>query len=141
MARTAKLKVLTDASVRAYHLDPKRTKPLHDGGGLYLRKRDASERWWLRMTQPGTGREQWHMLFPDDPSGGYPQKTLAMARTEAERLRSIRSDGLDPRAERIRAILTWGGMRNEGPVGSQFVLLVTWNLTFVSWNGSARGSL
>ena len=50
MARTARLKVLTAAAVKAYIDDPARTKPLHDGGGLYLRKRDASARWYLRLT-------------------------------------------------------------------------------------------
>lgn len=107
MARTARLKVLTAAAVKAYIDDPARTKPLHDGGGLYLRKRDASARWYLRLTEPGTGAEQWHMLFPDDAGGGYPHKTLLNARDEADKLRRTRSQGLDPRAERERAVRAW----------------------------------
>lgn len=100
MARTARLKTLTAREVAGYHVDPKKTKPLHDGGGLYLRKREASSRWYLRMTDPATQSEQWHALFPDDPAAGFPHKTLADARTEAERLRGIRSSGIDPRAQR-----------------------------------------
>jgi integrase len=93
---------LTALQVKAYADDPNQTKPLHDGGGLYLRKRDSSSRWYLRMTEPGTGAEQWHQVFPDDPAGGYPGKSLAQARIEADRLRATRSAGLDPRAERQR---------------------------------------
>jgi len=104
MARTARLKVLTAAAVKAHFDDPARTAPLHDGGGLYLRKRTSSARWWLRLTEPATGAEQWHMLFPDDAGGNYPHKTLANARDEADKLRSTRSQGLDPRAERERGI-------------------------------------
>ncbi len=104
MARTARLKVLTAMAVKAYYDDVKQVKPLHDGGGLYLRKRDASARWYLRMTEPGTGIEQWHILFPEDAGGGYPNKSLAKAREEADRLRTTRSQGLDPRAERDRGI-------------------------------------
>jgi len=104
MARTARLKTLTAAGVKSYIDSPERTTPLHDGGGLYLRKRDASARWYLRMTDPATGSQQWHLLFADDPAGGYPHKGLATARAEADRLRSTRSQGLDPRKEREREI-------------------------------------
>ena len=41
MARTAKLKTLTDLDVKRYVKTGDGTKALHDGGGLYLRKRDA----------------------------------------------------------------------------------------------------
>jgi hypothetical protein len=47
---------------------------------------------------------QWHRMFPDDPQGGYPHKSLSNAREEAERLWNLRSQGLDPRAERRRLI-------------------------------------
>lgn len=102
MARTAKLSRLTEAQVRAYSGKAGTPAPLHDGGGLYLRKRDSSARWYLRMKDPATGAEQWHRMFPDDPAGGYPSKSLKDARTEAKRLWAIRTQGIDPRAERER---------------------------------------
>jgi integrase len=104
MARTARLKLLTAMAVKAYVDDPNQTKPLHDGGGLYLRKREASARWYLRLTEPSTGADQWHVLFPNDAAGSYPHKGLANARDEADKLRTTRSKGLDPRAERARGI-------------------------------------
>ncbi len=79
---------------------------LHDGGGLYLRKRAASLQWTLRLTDPATGAQQWHRLFPEDPQGVYPHKTLAEARAEARKLWATRSDGVDPRAERRHRIET-----------------------------------
>jgi integrase len=109
MARTAKLKTLTDKAVKAYVADPGATKPLHDGGGLYLRKRSAGAdyaHWYLRLSDPATGAQQWHRMFPDDPAGHYPTKGLADAREEAARLWRQRSEGSDPRRlrqERIAA--------------------------------------
>jgi integrase len=104
MARTAKINRLTAVAVKRYFENTESTAPLHDGGGLYLRKREASALWYLRLSDPATGAEQWHRLFPDDPAGGYPHKTLAEAREEASRRWSIRSEGRDPRAERVREI-------------------------------------
>jgi hypothetical protein len=66
MARTAKLKTLTDQTVKAYVKTGDPSTALHDGGGLYLRKRDAGAYWYLRLTQPATGAQQWHRMFPDD---------------------------------------------------------------------------
>ncbi|WP_088282863.1 site-specific integrase [Ideonella sp. A 288] len=103
MARTAKLKKLTAVSVKAY-MDGPDAGPLHDGGGLYLRKREAGAYWYLRLTNPATGAQQWHRMFPDDPAGSYPSKNLALARAEASRLWDLRSTGVDPRAERKREI-------------------------------------
>lgn len=104
MARTARTHRLTALAVRKYANDPRMTAPLHDGGGLYLRKRGASLTWVLRLTDPGNGSQQWHRLFPDNPSGTYPHKSLADARQEAHRLWTTRSGGIDPRAERQRDI-------------------------------------
>ncbi len=103
MPRVARLNTLSAVKVDAY-AKSSNTKPLHDGGGLYLRRRESSVRWYLRMTDPATGAEQWHLMFPEDPAGGYPHKTLADARAEAARLRSIREKGLDPRKEHQREI-------------------------------------
>ncbi|MGR6806728.1 tyrosine-type recombinase/integrase [Sphaerotilus natans] len=102
MGRTAKLNQLTEAQVRAYSGKAGTPAPLHDGGGLYLRKRESGAYWYLRMKDPVTGAEQWHRMFPDDPTGGYPAKSLKDARTEARRLWAIRAQGIDPRAERER---------------------------------------
>jgi integrase len=104
MPRTAKLKVLTDATVKAYAKTGDPSKALHDGGGLYLRKRDAGAYWYLRLTDPATGAQQWHRMFPDDPAGHYPHKSLADARQEAEALWRTRSEGHDPRALRQQRI-------------------------------------
>lgn len=104
MARTARTKVLTDKAVKAYATTGDPAKPLHDGGGLYLRRREAGAYWYLRLTEPATGAQQWHRMFPDDPSGHYPHKTLADARIEAERLWRLRSEGHDPRALRQQRI-------------------------------------
>ncbi|HEX6705228.1 MAG TPA: tyrosine-type recombinase/integrase [Albitalea sp.] len=100
MARTAKLHRLTALAIRRYTEDTKAAAPLHDGGGLYLRKRESSIRWYLRLTEPATTQQQWHLMFPDDPAGGYPHKSLADARQEAKRLWNLRSSGVDPRAQR-----------------------------------------
>lgn len=104
MGRTAKTQRLTALAVRKYADDASAQAPLHDGGGLYLRKRGVALHWTLRLTDPASGAEQWHRLFPDDPLGSYPHKTLADARAEARRLWSTRSSGIDPRAERRRQI-------------------------------------
>lgn len=104
MARTAKLKVLTDKAVQAYAKKGDASKPLHDGGGLYLRKRDAGAYWYLRLTDPASSAQQWHRMFPDDPAGHYPHKGLADARDEADKLWRLRSEGHDPRAARLELI-------------------------------------
>ena len=104
MARTAKLQRLTDRTVAAYVKTGDAGKPLHDGGGLYLRKREAGAYWYLRLTDPATSAQQWHKLFPDDPAGHYPHKGLADARGEAAKLWRTRSEGHDPRAVRLRMI-------------------------------------
>lgn len=95
---------LTAIEVRRYAEGPVTTKELHDGGGLYLRKRQGGCYWYLRMTDPMTGANQWHRMFNGDPQGGYPRKTLSAAREEAGRLWAIRRKGLDPRATAKREI-------------------------------------
>ncbi|MDQ2735112.1 MAG: tyrosine-type recombinase/integrase [Pseudomonadota bacterium] len=90
--------------MKRYVQDPATLAPLHDGGGLYLRKRDTVALWYLRLTEPATGQEQWHRMFPDDPAGGYPDRSLLDARAEAKRLWGLRSQGTDPRAQRLEII-------------------------------------
>jgi len=50
MGRTARTHRLTTLAIKRYAADVTATAPLHDGGGLYLRKREAGLRWVLRMT-------------------------------------------------------------------------------------------
>jgi len=95
---------LTALAVKRYVEDPSAVAPLHDGGGLYLRKRDASALWYLRLTEPATGAQQWQRMFPEDPFGGYPHRSLIDARVEAKRLCDVRSQGTDPRAQRLQLI-------------------------------------
>lgn len=104
MARTARPNQLTDRDVMRYVNGPDTTKELHDGAGLYLRRRDAGAYWYLRAVSPVTGRPQWHKLFDGDALDGYPHKTLRDARQEADRLRQQLKEGLDPRIERRKAI-------------------------------------
>src|SRR5450631_3280761 len=106
MARTAKVQRLTALAVKRYANDHSVSAPLHDGGGLYLRKRDASALWYLRLTEPATGAQKWHRMFPHDPLGGYPHRSLLDARAEAKRLWDLRSEGTDPRALRLKTIAT-----------------------------------
>jgi integrase len=124
MARTAKTHRLTALALKKYAEDEASTAPLHDGGGLYLRKRDASLHWVLRLTDPATGAQQWHRLFPDDPLGVYPHKSLADARAEAKRLWTTRSDGIDPRVERRRRIEAEQQARDEARLAAERRLTV-----------------
>lgn len=101
MARKAQINRLTDVQLRAY-VRQAAPAPLHDGGGLYLRKRQSAAYWYQRLTDPLTGNDQWHRLFPDDPCGYYPLKSLSDARAAAEALRTVRSTGIDPRQDRLQ---------------------------------------
>ena len=74
-------KPLTALAVKRYADDASAPASLHDGGGPYLRKHSAELHWTLRLTDPATGADQWHRLFPDVPHGSYPHKGLADART------------------------------------------------------------
>lgn len=102
MARTASLSRLSALSVKQYMKDAAAASPLHDGGGLYLRKREAGAYWYLRLTDPLTGAQQWHRLFGDSPDGAYPHKGLADARIRAAEMWAQRERGIDPRAEAQR---------------------------------------
>jgi len=56
MARTAKTHRLTALALKKYAEDSAANAPLHDGGGLYLRKRDASLHWVLSAPRAGPAR-------------------------------------------------------------------------------------
>lgn len=103
MARTARAHRLTDTQISSHVRNP--AKPdLHDGAGLYLRKREAGAYWYLRAESPLTNSMCWYKLFPRAAQPGYPHKTLKAARDEAERLRGMLAKGQDPRNEVRKAI-------------------------------------
>ncbi len=78
------------------------TKPLHDGGGLYLRRFDSSKWfWYLRYTSPVTKRETWAAIDPGIP---YPRTSLARAREAARAMRVQVADGEDISIEREKAL-------------------------------------
>lgn len=104
MPRTARTRTLTAIAVKRYAEGPPTSKELHDGGGLYLRRRASVCQWYLRLTDPQTGANQWHRMFQEDPQGAYPHKSLAEARDEAARLWEIRRHGIDPRVQRIEML-------------------------------------
>jgi hypothetical protein len=105
--------------LKKYADDVTAAAPLHDGGGLYLRKRGSALHWVLRLSDPASGAQQWHRLFPDDPQGVYPHKSLADARGEARRLWATRSAGIDPRTERRRRIEAEQEARTEARLASE----------------------
>lgn len=74
-------KRLTDTAIRAW-LKKSAPDTLHDGGGLYLRRRGESAFWALRQVNRQTGARTWAALFTD-PSVPYPQASLAEARDRA----------------------------------------------------------
>lgn len=75
--------LLSDKAVQVY-IRGAEDKPLHDGAGLYLRRRDAGAYWYLRQTNPETGNRTWMALFDH---GGYPDRGLSEARAAADAAR------------------------------------------------------
>lgn len=65
------------------------TTALHDGGGLYLRKRGAHAYFYLRQRNAETGARTWAPLFPPGPSAAYPARDLDEARRAAAQAREI----------------------------------------------------
>lgn len=85
-SRTKGTARLTEAGIKAW-LNKGGTDSLHDGAGLYLRRRAEGAFWSLRQVNPLTGARTWAGLFPGVP---YPTATLSEARrkTAEARLRS-----------------------------------------------------
>jgi len=77
--RARGIEQLTDVTIRAW-LRSNNGDALHDGGGLYLRRRESGAYWSLRQVNRLTGTRTWAALFPDVP---YPTATLAEARRKA----------------------------------------------------------
>lgn len=80
--------LLTDRAVKGW-LTTETTDFLHDGGGLYLRRRADGAFWALRQVNQATGARTWASLFPDVP---YPAATLADARRKATEARLRAAD-------------------------------------------------
>jgi len=70
---------LTDTAIRSW-LQKEGPDSLHDGGGLYLRRRASGAFWALRQTNAETGERTWAGIFPDV---AYPAATLKAARRKA----------------------------------------------------------
>ena len=77
--RAAGTERLTDTAIKAW-LRKADGDALHDGGGLYLRRRAEGAFWSLRQVNPLSGARTWASLFPSVP---YPTATLAEARRKA----------------------------------------------------------
>jgi integrase len=75
---------LTDKAIKAWLRSAPDGASLHDGGGLYLRRRSEGAYWALRQISPATGARTWAALFPDVT---YPAATLAEARRAANTAR------------------------------------------------------
>lgn len=75
--------LLTDRKVKSW-LTAGGSDFLHDGGGLYLRRRSDGAFWALRQVNPLTGARTWASLFPDV---SYPEATLTEARRKATEAR------------------------------------------------------
>lgn len=75
--------LLTDRAVKSW-LATGGSDFLHDGGGLYLRRRADGAFWALRQVNPLTGARTWASLFPDV---SYPQASLTEARRKATEAR------------------------------------------------------
>ena len=103
MARRANsIERLSALAVKSHVTKASTTKPLHDGGGLYLRVFSKNWYWYLRGTSPSTGRRTWTPIRPGVP---YPATTLEMARAEARGMRANVAKGNeagDERKERVR---------------------------------------
>ena len=69
---------------------------LRDGGGLFLLvEPNGAKGWRLDYRRPGTGKQNTLSL------GTYPPVTLKRAREKREETRRLRSDGIDPGAQRV----------------------------------------
>ncbi len=81
--------VLSDVAIRAWLTKPQSSSALHDGGGLYLRRRGSGAYWALRQVNPISGTRTWAGLFPGI---AYPEATLAEARRKAAEARLRAAD-------------------------------------------------
>lgn len=77
--------ILSAAGVRAWERSGKGSE-LHDGGGLYLRRRADGCYWALRTVNVETGGRTWAALLPGVP---YPTASLEQARSEAAKARLL----------------------------------------------------
>lgn len=90
--------ILTDAEIRAAKpgVNGKASKPLHDGGGLYLITTSATAKSWVFRYQL---EHKAHSMG----LGGYPDISLKRARELCDGFRSMKAERIDPLAARGRA--------------------------------------
>jgi integrase len=90
--------ILTDAEIRAAKpgVNGKASKPLHDGGGLYLITTSATAKSWVFRYQL---EQKAHSMG----LGGYPDVSLKRARELCDGFRSQKAERVDPLAARGKA--------------------------------------
>ena len=72
--RAASIERLSSVAANAHVGAKTNIKPLHDGGGLYLRRFDSGNWfWYLRATSAVSGKETWTAIHPGIP---YPRTSL-----------------------------------------------------------------
>ena len=119
--------MLTDSSLRSLKPNGTRQAPIADKGGapgLYIAPMPCVLAWYFRFTSPETGKRSV-MSF-----GTYPDMSLTLARTEAEKLAAKVRRGTDPLLERERqreqiaslptlatVVERWDAARAEGSFG------------------------
>ena len=83
--------LLNDQKIRAW-LKGTANTALHDGGGLYLRKRAGGAYWSLRQVNPHTGKRTWAGLLENH---AYPSASLHDARKAADAGRALALENTD----------------------------------------------
>lgn len=89
----------TAKEIDEYIKDGGTVAPLHDGGGLYLRKLATGWYWYLRATSSVTAKPTWISLCD---GVAYPNASLKDARAKADELRNLNGQGKDILEERRR---------------------------------------
>ncbi len=131
--RAASIERLPALAVSAHVGASANVRPLHDGGGLYLRRFDSGNWfWYLRATSPVSGKQTWTAIHPGIP---YPRTSLSVARTEARTMREAISKGNDVTKARQQAIIQQRAEIAEVEGANR--RSVTLNQVFVQWRETA----
>ena len=131
--RAASIERLSSVAVNAHVGATTNIKPLHDGGGLYLRRFDSGNWfWYLRATSPVSGKQTWTAIHPGIP---YPRTSLSVARTEARTMRELLSKGSDVTKARQQAINQQRAKIAEVEAANRRA--VTLNQVFAQWRETA----
>ena len=103
---------------------------LGDGDGLFLRVRPTGAKDWLFKYKSSTGIKKIGL-------GSYPDRTLASAREEANRLRQQRTEGVDPvEAREEERTRQEAEMLERVKLEQQAALVMTMDELFESWDSS-----